>query len=85
MVDIPILLVIAALGGAGLNVARGALQESIENFNFRKAAGGLITAAVASLAAVQILDVSTLGTVALVTLGLLTGFSADFAFSKLKK
>jgi len=48
--------------------------------------GGLITAAIAALAAVQVFDVSTLGGITqTVLLGLLTGFSADVTISKLKK
>ena len=86
MAEIPILLVIAALAGAGLNVARGALNTAKEDFSYRKAFGGLIGAGIAALAATAIFDLATLGgTVQTVVLGLITGFNVDFVISKLKK
>ncbi len=85
MVDIPILLVIAALAGAGLNVIRG-VSQSDESFNFKKASGAAIAAIVASLATVSIFDVSVLGgPVQTVILGLLAGFGSDFTLSRLNK
>ena len=85
MVDIPILLVIAALIGAGLNVARG-FTHNDETFSLKKATGAVIAATLASLAAVSVYDVSVLGgPVQTVILGLLTGFSSDYALSKLNK
>lgn len=83
--DIPILLVAAALAGAGLNVIRG-VSNSSEKFSFRKATGAAVAAVIASLAAVAAFDATVLaGPVQTVLLGLLTGFSADFALSRLNK
>jgi len=85
MVDIPILLVVATLGGAALNVIRG-VSNSADPFSFKKASAAVITAALASLAAVSVFDVSVLGgPVQTVILGLLTGFGANFTISKLTK
>lgn len=86
MTDIPILLVIAAVIGAGLNVARGATQEPRESFSFRKTFGGLIAGIVGALAAVTALDATAYsGQVSTIIIGLLTGFGSDYTFSKLKK
>jgi len=85
MVDIPVLLTLAALGGAGLNVLRG-YSNSDESFSFKKLTGAIVAAVIASLAAVSVFDVSTLGgPVQTVILGLLVGFGSDFALSKLNK
>lgn len=85
MADIPILLVAAALAGAGLNVIRGK-ANSAEPFSFKKALGAGIAAGIAALATVSVFDVSTLGgPVQTVLLGILTGFSADFTLSRLNK
>ena len=86
MTDIPILLVVATLAGAGINVLRGALQQPKTEFSFRKLAGGLIAAIFGALAIVSTIDITNIGgPIALVILGLLTGFGSDFALSKLKK
>lgn len=83
--EIPILLVIAALVGATLNIIRGA-TKSDDSFSLKKTIGGLITATIAALAAVIVFDVSVLGgPVQTIVLGLLVGFTADFTTSKLKK
>jgi len=86
MAEIPVLFLIAAIAGAGLNVARGALNQPKEDFSIRLATGGLIAAAVGALAATAVFDFSTItGVAETVVLGILAGFSSDFAFSKLKK
>ena len=85
-VEIPLALLLAAIAGAGLNVARGALKEPKENFSYRKALGGLIGAVLGAIAVVSVIDFSAaVGTVGLIVLGLVTGFGADFALSKSKK
>ncbi len=84
MADLEVVLIAAALVGAGLNVLRGTLKDS-NDFKPKLFVGALITATVAALAAVQVFDVSTLGGITqTILLGLLTGFSADVAISKLK-
>ncbi len=85
MAELEVVLIAAALVGAGLNVLRGTLKDS-NDFKPKLFVGALITATVAALAAVQVFDVSTLGGITqTILLGLLTGFSADVAISKLKK
>jgi len=85
-VEIPLVLLIAAIAGAGLNVARVALKEPKDSFSPRKALGGLIGAVFGAIAAVQLIDpTAVVGIVGLVVLGLITGFTSDFALSKLKK
>lgn len=84
MVDLEIVLIVAALVGASLNVIRGNLKDSAA-FQPRLFAGALITGTIAALAAVQVFDVTTLGGISqTILLGLLTGFSADVTISKLK-
>jgi hypothetical protein len=85
MADIPILLVAAAIVGAGLNVARGALHEPKTDFSWRKALGGLIAGGIGALAAVQLIDISGIGQVGIALIGILAGFGSDYGFSKLKK
>jgi hypothetical protein len=85
MVDIPIVLVVAALAGAGLNVIRG--YASSENaFSFKKASGAGIAAIIAALATVSVFDVSVLGgPIQTAILGLLAGFGSDFTLSRLNR
>ena len=83
--EIPLLLLGAALAGAGLNVLRG-FSHSEEPFSFKKASGAAVAAAIASLAAISIFDVTTLsGPIQTIVLGILAGFGADFTLSKLNK
>lgn len=85
-VEIPLVLLLSAIAGAGLNVARGALQVPKADFSWRKAIGGLIGATLGAIGAVALIDpITAVGTVGLIVLGLITGFSADFTLSKLKK
>lgn len=85
MVDIPILLVAGALAGAGLNVIRG-YSNTEGAFSFKKATAAAIAASLASLAAISVFDVNTLGgPVQTIILGLLTGFGSDFALTRLNK
>jgi hypothetical protein len=84
MADLEIILIVAALAGASLNVIRGA-AKSTEDFSPRLFVGALITASVAALATIAVFDVATIGGVTqAVVLGLLAGFSADQAINKLK-
>jgi hypothetical protein len=83
--EIPLLLLVAALVGAGLNVIRGASNSS-EPFSFKKAAGAAVAATIAAFAAIAVFDVSTLGgPVQTFIVGALAGFSADFGLSRLNK
>lgn len=84
--DIPILLVIAALVGATLNIIRGWSANGEQKLDVKKLSGGIIASVTAALAAVVVFDVSALGgPVQTFLLGLLVGFAADFTTSKLKK
>jgi len=84
MVELEVVLIGAALAGASLNVIRGNLKDT-SPFKPKLFVGALITGTVAALAAVQVFDVTSLGGISqTVLLGLLTGFSADVAISKLK-
>jgi predicted CDP-diglyceride synthetase/phosphatidate cytidylyltransferase len=83
MVNLELVLIAAALTGASLNVLKGTINSEV--FKPKLLVGGLITAGIAALAAVQVFDVTTLGGITqVVLLGLLTGFSADVTISKLK-
>jgi hypothetical protein len=84
MADLELVLIVAALCGASLNVVRG-YAKSNEEFSPRLFVGALITAGVAALAAIGVFDVATIGGITqAVILGLLTGFGADQALAKLK-
>jgi len=84
MTEIPILLVIATLAGAFLNVIRG-VAGTTDPFNYRLFVGTLITASLAAITAATLLDITGVtDIVALVILGLITGFGADFGIAKLK-
>tara|TARA_R110000824_G_scaffold12908_3_gene56362 strand:- start:1767 stop:2081 length:315 start_codon:yes stop_codon:yes gene_type:complete len=85
MMDIPILLLLAALAGAILNVVRGYLNTE-KPFAPRKLVGAIIAACITAIALVSVFDVSTLGgPVQMVILGLMSGFGSDFALSRLNK
>ena len=84
MAEIPILLVVATLVGAFLNVIRG-VSRSSDPFDYKLFTGSLITASLVAITAAQALDLATItGSVALIITGITTGFGADFAISKLK-
>jgi len=83
--EIPLLLLAAALLGAGLNVLRG-YSHSEDSFSIKKASGAAVVAVITAVAAISIFDISTLGgPVQTVILGVLAGFGADFTLSKLNK
>lgn len=85
MADVPLLLVVFALVGAGLNVLRGlSNRQTGEKVSLQAIGGAVILAVLGSLAAVQVLDISTVaGPVALAITGLLVGFTSDFTVKKL--
>jgi hypothetical protein len=83
--EIPILLLVAALVGAALNVIRGA-SNSTEPFAIKKAAGAAVAATISAFAALSLFDVATLGgPVQTFIVGALAGFTADFGLSRLNK
>lgn len=85
MVNLELVLIASALVGAGLNVLRG-WSKSSESFDLKKTVGAAIVAVIAALGAISVFDVSTLGGyIQAILVGLLTGFSAEYAVNKLKK
>lgn len=85
MMDIPILLLLAALAGAILNVARGYLNTE-KAFSPKKFTGAIIAACITAIALVSVFDLSAIGgPVQMVILGLMSGFGSDFALSRLNK
>ena len=85
MMDIPILLLLAALAGATLNVVRGYLNTD-KAFAPKKLIGAIIAACITAIAIVSVFDVSTIGgNVQMVILGLMAGFGSDFTLSRLNK
>lgn len=83
--EIPILLLAAALFGAGLNVARG-YSNSDQPFSIKKTLGAAVAATISAFAALSLFDVATLGgPVQTFIVGALAGFTADFGLSRLNK
>ena len=84
--ETPILVIIGALIGAGLNVARGYLNsDPTVKLDPKLILGGFITGLFTALSAVQFLNVPTgLSDVGLFIFGAVFGFVGDFSISKLK-
>ena len=85
MVDPTLLVVGAAVVGAGLNTLRGYLHSEEKVYSAKKLAGALIISTFAAIAVAQTIAVDSVGLVGLGLIGLSTGFAADFAVSKAKK
>lgn len=84
MAEIPLILVVAVLAGAFLNVIRGVIGEN--KFDYRLFAGSLITAGFAAISTAVVLDFAGVTDVlGLILLGLIAGFGSDVAISKLKR
>ena len=84
MVDPTLLVVGAAITGAGLNTLRGYLHSEAA-YSAKKLAGALIISTFAAIAVAQTIAIDSVGLVGLALIGLSTGFAADFAVSKAKK
>ena len=84
MVEALILVAVAAIIGAGLNTLRGYLHSK-EPYSAKKLAGSLIIATFAALALSQTIIVEGLTTEGVALIGLVTGFTADYAITKAKK
>jgi hypothetical protein len=84
MVDPTLLVVGAAVTGAGLNTVRGYLHSE-GSYSAKKLAGALIISTFAAIAVAQTIAVDSVGLVGLALIGLTTGFATDFAVSKAKK
>ena len=84
MVEALVLVAVAAIIGAGLNTLRGYLHSK-EPYSAKKLAGSLIIATFAALALSQTIIVEGLSTEGVALIGLVTGFSADYAITKAKK
>ena len=85
MVDPTLLVVGAAVVGAGLNTLRGYLHSEGQPYSAKKLAGALIISTFAAIAIAQTIAIESVGLVGLALIGLSTGFAADFAVSKAKK
>ena len=84
MVEALVLVAVAAIIGAGLNTLRGYLHSK-EPYSAKKLAGSVIIATFAALALSQSIIVEGLSTEGVALIGLVTGFSADYAITKAKK
>tara|TARA_B100001245_G_C22723509_1_gene351479 strand:+ start:74 stop:328 length:255 start_codon:yes stop_codon:yes gene_type:complete len=84
MVEALVLVAVAAIIGAGLNTLRGYLHSK-EPYSAKKLAGSLIIATFAALALSQTIIVEGLSTEGVALIGLVTGFTADYAITKAKK
>ena len=84
MVDPTLLVVGAAVVGAGLNTLRGYLHTD-SPYSAKKLAGALIISTFAAIAIAQTIAVDSVGLIGLALIGLTTGFATDFAVSKAKK
>ena len=85
MVDPTLLVVGAAVVGAGLNTLRGYLHSEGDSYSAKKLAGALIISTFAAIAIAQTIAVDSVGLVGLALIGLTTGFATDFVVSKAKK
>jgi len=84
MVEALVLVAVAAIIGAGLNTLRGYLHSK-EPYSAKKLAGSVIIATFAALALSQSIVVEGLSTEGVALIGLVTGFTADYAITKAKK
>ena len=84
MVEALVLVAVAAIIGAGLNTLRGYLHSK-EPYSAKKLAGSVIIATFAALALSQTIIVEGLTTEGVALIGLVTGFTADYAITKAKK
>lgn len=83
--DISLILLVSAIAGAGLNILRGwSNSGENETWSIKKTIGGLIIGIFGALAVIQVVPTEGLGTIGLIVVGLLTGFTSDFAISKSK-
>ena len=85
MVDPTLLVVGAAVIGAGLNTLRGYLHTEDRTYSAKKLGGALIISTFAAIAVGQTIAVDSVGLIGLALIGLSTGFAADFVITKSKK
>ena len=84
MVEVLVLVAVAAMIGAGLNTLRGYLHSE-EHYSAKKLGGSVIIATFTALALSSTIIVDGLSEAGVVLVGLVTGFAADFTISKAKK
>ena len=84
MVEAIVIVAVASIIGAGLNTLRGYLHSK-EPYSVKKLAGAVIIATFSALALSQSVIVDGLTESSIVMIGLVTGFTADYAISKAKK
>lgn len=84
MIDPLIIAVIATVIGAGLNTVRG-YMNSEEPYSARKLIGAIIVSSFAGVVIAQAISTSGLNPIAVIMLGLTSGFAVDYAVTKAKK
>ena len=84
MVEAIVIVAVASIIGAGLITLRGYLHSK-EPYSIKKLAGSVIIATFSALALSQSVIVDGLTESSIVMIGLVTGFTADYAISKAKK
>lgn len=83
MVDPLLIAVIGTVVGAGLNTIRGYLNSQVP-YSAKKLAGALIPSIIAGVALGQTMTVTGLGSLAILLIGLTSGFAVDYAVTKAK-
>ena len=78
------MIAVASIIGAGLNTLRGYLHSK-EPYSAKKLAGATIIASMTALALSSTIVVGGLSEAGVITIGLVTGFAADYAITKSKK
>ena len=78
------LVAVASVIGAGLNTLRGYLHSK-EPYSAKKLAGATIIASMTALALSSTIIVDGLTEAGVISVGLVTGFVADYAITKAKK
>jgi len=79
-----VLVAVASIIGAGLNTLRGYLHSK-EPYSAKKLAGAAIIASMTALALSSTILVDGLTEAGVISVGLVTGFVADYAITKAKK
>lgn len=84
MVEPLLLAVTGTVIGSGLNTIRGYLNSK-ESYSMKKLLGALIPSVFAGIVVGQTLSIAGLNPLAVVLIGLTTGFAIDYAITKAKK
>jgi sensor histidine kinase regulating citrate/malate metabolism len=85
MVDPLLAVVLATVAGSVLNTIRGFLGSPEPVYDIKKFFGAVIVSGFAGLAVAQTISTSGIDVLGLVLIGLMAGFTVDFAVSRAKK